>query len=247
MIPNHTKLHILAIGVHPDDVELSCAGTLLVELQRGNPCGILDLTQGELGTRGTVITRKAEATHAAAVLGITIRENLSMQDGFVANDKAHQLSIIQVLRKYQPNIVLCNAPEDRHPDHGRTATLVADACFLSGLRKIETHHNGTPQQAWRPKQVLHYIQDRYLQPNFVIDISAVHHTKMEAIRCYTTQFNSADDTEPQTYISQPNFLAGVVNRAAMYGKMIGVDYAEGFITKKMVGLRTLNDLISEDT
>jgi N-acetylglucosamine malate deacetylase 1 len=242
------KLDILAFGVHPDDVELSCAGTLMVEINNGKKVGVVDLTQGELGTRGTMETRYAEAANAAQLMGLRIRENLKMADGFFANDEAHQRKIISVLRKYQPEIVLCNAVEDRHPDHGRSSRLIVDACFLSGLRKIETQIEGEAQTAWRPKYVFHYIQDRFMQPDFVIDITAVHAKKIEAIQCYTTQFNSnTQSNEPQTYISTPDFLDSVIYRSKMMGKMIGVTYAEGFVSKKKIGFSGFDAFIKRDT
>jgi N-acetylglucosamine malate deacetylase 1 len=241
------KLDILAFGAHPDDVELSCAGTLLVEIANGKNVGIIDLTEGEMGTRGTVETRYNEAANAAKIMGIAVRENLKMADGFFVNDKEHQLQIIKILRKYQPEIVLCNAPEDRHPDHGKGSNLLIDACFLSGLRKVETYDNEEAQKSWRPKIVLQYIQDRYLHPNFVVDITAVHDKKIEAIKAYTTQFANSNLNEPQTYISTPDFLDGVIYRSKMFGKMIGTTYAEGFISKKMVGISSLDALILKDT
>jgi N-acetylglucosamine malate deacetylase 1 len=242
------KLDILAFGAHPDDVELSCAGTLMVEINNGKKVGIIDLTEGEMGTRGTIETRYKEAALAAAIMGIQVRENLKLADGFFSNDKEHQLKVIQILRKYQPEIVLCNAPEDRHPDHGKGSALLQDSCFLSGLRKVETFdENGDVQTAWRPKQVFQYIQDRYLQPNFVVDITDVHDKKIEAIKAYGTQFFNPNLNEPQTYISTPDFLDGVIYRSKMMGKMVGVSFAEGFISKKMVGVRTLSNLISKDT
>ncbi|MEO6541983.1 MAG: bacillithiol biosynthesis deacetylase BshB1, partial [Ferruginibacter sp.] len=183
------KLDILAFGVHPDDVELSCAGVLLVEKKNGRKTGIIDLTGGELGTRGTAETRKTEAADAARILGVEVRENLGMADGFFQNDEVHQRKIITALRAYQPEIILCNAPEDRHPDHGRASKLVADAAFLSGLKKIKTTADGIEQGAWRPKYVFRYIQDRMLQPDFVIDITDVFEKKIEAIKAYKTQFN----------------------------------------------------------
>jgi N-acetylglucosamine malate deacetylase 1 len=241
------KLDILAFGVHPDDVELSCAGVLLVEKNNGKKTGIIDLTQGELGTRGTAETRKTEAADAATVLGVEIRENLEMADGFLQNDEVHQRKIISVLRTFQPDIILCNAPEDRHPDHGRSSNLVADAAFLSGLNKIHTKRDGIVQKAWRPKYVFRYIQDRMLQPDFVIDISDVFEKKIEAIKAYKTQFNSTDSTEPETYISTPDFLDSVIYRHKWFGKMIGVKYAEGFITDKMIGFKNFDALIKENT
>lgn len=241
------KLDVLAFGVHPDDVELSCAGVLLVEKLNGKKTGIIDLTQGELGTRGTAATRKQEAANAAKILQADVRENLEMADGFFKNDEAHQRKIIVALRKYQPEIVLCNAPSDRHPDHGRSARLVADAAFLSGLKKIETEVNGVPQDSWRPKYVFNYIQDKLLTPDFVIDISEVFDKKLEAIKAYTTQFHNTESNEPQTYISTPDFLDSVVYRHKWFGKMIGVKYAEGFITEKMTGFKNFDAFIKKDT
>jgi N-acetylglucosamine malate deacetylase 1 len=242
------KLDIMAFGVHPDDVELGCAGVLVVEKANGKRTGIIDLTQGELGTRGTAGTRKEEAAEAAKILNVDVRENLKMADGFFENNEAHQRQIITILRKYQPEIIICNAPEDRHPDHGRSSSLVSDAAFLSGLMKIETINDGVLQKPWRPKYVLHYIQDRYLKPDVVIDISASLEKKIESIKAYKTQFyNPESDDSNQTYISTPEFLDGIIGRAAMFGKMIGVQYGEGFITKKMIGIKNFDALIKENT
>jgi bacillithiol biosynthesis deacetylase BshB1 len=241
------KLDILAFGVHPDDVELSCAGTLLVEQTNGKKTGIIDLTAGELGTRGSAETRKAESAAAAKILGVEIRENLEMADGFFQNDEANQRKVITAIRTYQPEIVLCNAPEDRHPDHGRSSKMVADAVFLSGLMKIETQVKDSDQQAWRPKYVFRYIQDRMLQPDFVIDITSVFDQKIEAIKAYSTQFNNSNLNEPQTYISTPDFLDSVIYRHKWFGKMIGVKYAEGFISEKMIGFTNFDSFIKENT
>ena len=241
------KLDLLAFGVHPDDVELSCSGVLLIEKNNGKKTGIVDLTEGELGTRGTAETRYQEATDAARILGVDIRENLKLADGFFKNDEDHQRKVIQVIRKYKPEIVICNAPEDRHPDHGRSARLVSEASFLSGLVKIETTDNGIVQEPWRPKYVLHYIQDRYLKPDFVVDISAVFEKKIEAIKAYRTQFHNPGIDGPQTYISTPDFLDSVIYRYKMFGKMIGVKYAEGFISDKTIGIRDFDSLIKENT
>ena len=241
------KLDILAFGVHPDDVELGCSGTLLAAIAEGKKVGIVDLTRGELGTRGTAETRKKEAADAAEVLGVSVRENLAMADGFFQNDEANQRKIIEVIRKYQPEIILSNAPEDRHPDHGRSSKLVSDAAFLSGLRKIETFFDGTLQEAWRPKYVFHYLQDRFLQPDFVFDISDFHEQKIKSILCYSTQFNSPGTDEPQTYISNPEFLEGVKARAMMLGKRIGVKFAEGYVTEKMVGIKSFDAFIQHTT
>jgi len=241
------KLDILAFGVHPDDVELGCAGTIMAAIDQGKKVGIVDLTRGELGTRGTPTTRTEEAAAAAKIMGVDIRENLDMADGFFANDEVHQRKIIALIRKYQPDIILANAPEDRHPDHGRSAKLVSDAAFLSGLRKIETIHEGVTQNAWRPAYTFHYIQDRFIQPSFVIDITAYMERKMEAVLAYGTQFTGADTSEPQTYISSPQFLETVKARALMLGKRIGVGYAEGYITEKIIGFSNFDAIIKHTT
>jgi len=241
------KLDILAFGAHPDDVELSCGGTLLVEKLNGKKTGIIDLTQGELGTRGTAEIRKKEAAAAAKILQVDVRENLALADGFFQNDEAHQKKIIAVIRKYQPEIVLCNAPDDRHPDHGKGARLVADAVFLSGLRKIVTTDNGATQEVWRPKYVFNYLQDKYLTPTFVIDITKVIDQKIDSVKAYGTQFHNPDLNEPQTYISTPDFMDSVLYRAKMLGKMIGVTYAEGFISNKMIGFDNFDSFIKQNT
>ena len=241
------KLDLLVFGAHPDDVELSCSGTLLVEKMKGQKVGIVDLTRGELGTRGTPESRKQEASDAAAIMQIDIRENLEMADGFFKNDEEHQRKIITSLRKYQPEIVLCNAPSDRHPDHGRGADLVYTASFLSGLTKIETHENSSLQKAWRPKYVFNYIQDRYFNPDFVVDITNVFDKKIEAIKAYKTQFYNPGSKEPDTYISSPEFLESIIYRSKMFGKFIGVKYAEGFISQKMIGIQSFDALVQKDT
>lgn len=241
------KLDILAFGVHPDDVELGCAGTIISAIAEGKKVGIVDMTQGELGTRGTVETRYDEATAAAKVMGVSVRENLKMEDGFFKHNKTNLRAIIQVIRKYQPDIILCNAPEDRHPDHGRSAKMVVEAAFLSGLRKIQTKDDGTSQDVWRPSYVFHYIQDRYLQPSFVIDISDSFEKKMEAVSCYTTQFIAKGSNDPQTYISSPQFMESVKARALMLGKRIGVAYAEGFISEKTLGISSFDAIIKNET
>jgi len=243
------KLDILAIGAHPDDVELSCSGTLINEIKQGKKVGIVDLTQGELGTRGTVETRYTEAANAAMIMGVQVRENLKMRDGFFQNDEAHQLKLITAIRKYQPSIVIGNVLHDRHPDHGKGGKLIADSCFLSGLAKIETTDEaGNKQERWRPSYVLHYIQDWYHEPDLLIDISDVFDQRMQAIAAYTTQFKAADNSaEPQTYISTPDFFDSIVARARMFGKRIGVKYAEGFICEKKIGIRGLDALIQNET
>lgn len=241
------KLDVLAFGVHPDDVELSCAGVLLAEKSIGKKTGIIDLTLGELGTRGTTETRKQEAANASKILGIDVRENLQLADGFFENNELHQRKVIAAIRTYQPEIVLCNAPSDRHPDHGRSAQLVAVASFLSGLKKIETDVKGIKQQPWRPKYVFNYIQDKLLIPDFVIDVSDVFEKKLEAIKAYVSQFNNTNSTEPETYISTPDFLESVIYRHKWFGKMIGVKYAEGFISEKMIGFKNFDTFIKENT
>jgi N-acetylglucosamine malate deacetylase 1 len=236
------KLDILAIGVHPDDVELSCGGTLLKQASLGYKTGVLDLTQGELGTRGTPKLRVEEANVAAKILGLSVRENLGMQDGFFTNDKEHQLKIIEVLRKYQPDIVLCNAINDRHPDHGRAAKLAADACFLSGLAKIETFENAEKQQPWRPKVVYHYIQAYYIEPDFVMDVSGFHDKKMEAVFAYKSQFYNPDSQEANTFISSPEFLDFLKARNVDFGTIAGVKHAEGFTTHRPPAVNDLTHL-----
>jgi N-acetylglucosamine malate deacetylase 1 len=244
------KLDILAIGVHPDDVELGCSGTLINEIKLGKKAGIVDLTQGELGTRGTIETRYEEAANAAILMGVHVRENLKMRDGFFKNDEEHQLKLITAIRKYQPTIVIGNVLHDRHPDHGRAGQLIADSCFLAGLAKIETKdENGNAQQRWRPSYLLHYIQDWYHEPDLLIDISDVFEQRMKAVEAYTTQFHTAsgDKDGPQTYISTPDFLESVIARARMFGKRIGVKYAEGFISEKKIGIYSLDALIQNET
>ncbi len=244
------KLDILAIGVHPDDVELGCSGTLINEIKNGKKAGIIDLTEGELGTRGSAESRYREAAHAAAIMGVQFRENLKMKDGFFENDEVNKLKLISAIRKYRPAVVLGNILNDRHPDHGRAGKLISDCCFLSGLKKITTKdEQGNDQDRWRPAYLLHYLQDRYHEPDLLVDISDVFETRMQAIRAYETQFHSvqADTTEPETYISTPEFLESVVARARMLGKRIGVRYAEGFISEKDIGIRNLDALIKIET
>ncbi|NBX10756.1 MAG: bacillithiol biosynthesis deacetylase BshB1 [Chitinophagaceae bacterium] len=244
------QVDLLAIGVHPDDVELSCSGTLINEIKAGKKVAIVDLTEGELGTRGNIQTRYQEAAEAAIIMGVHARENLKMRDGFFKNDESHQLQLIKAIRKYRPSIVLANALHDRHPDHGRASQLIAESCFLSGLQKIETKdENGVSQKKWRPAYVFHYIQDRFQEPHFIVDISSVFDQKMQAIRAYATQFhNPADQAdEPQTYISSKNFLDSIIARARLLGKRIGVEYGEGFLSAKNIGIKSLDALIQNET
>jgi bacillithiol biosynthesis deacetylase BshB1 len=236
------KLDILAFGAHPDDVELGCSGTIAKEISLGKKVGIIDLTRGELGTRGSVAIRNAESKKATQILGVAVRENLDMLDGFFINDEAHQLKIIEMIRKYQPEIVLCNAIQDRHIDHGKGSKLVSDACFLSGLRKIETTLNGESQQTWRPKVVYHYIQWENLQPDFVVDISGFIDVKMESILAYSSQFYDPNSKEPESPISSKNFLDSVKYRAQDLGRIIGVAHGEGFTVERYLAVNSLSDL-----
>jgi bacillithiol biosynthesis deacetylase BshB1 len=242
------KLDVLAIGAHPDDVELGCSGVLIKEVKRGKKVGIIDLTQGELGTRGTIETRYQEAAEAAKIIGIHVRENLKMRDGFFVNDETHQLQLISVLRKYQPEIVIGNILEDRHPDHGKGGKLIYDSCFLSGLKQIKTKdEGGNEQERWRPKYLLHYLQDRFFEPDVIVDISDVWEQRLESIKAYKTQFHNPHSTEPQTYISNPEFLEAIISRARLLGKRIGVQFAEGFISKKNIGISDLSALVLNET
>src|SRR5664279_446878 len=244
------KIQILAVAVHPDDVELCCAGTLMMEKLKGKTTGVVDLTRGELGTRGSAELRLQESQAAAGIMNLDIRENLGMADGFFQNNEENQRILIRAIRKYQPEIVLSSALEDRHPDHGRAGKLISDSCFLSGLRKISTtDESGKEQGQWRPKYVFHIIQDRFYQPSFVYDISSVFDRKLESIRAYSSQFHSKtyNKDEPQTYISGPEFLGSIIGRAQMMGKMIGVKYGEGFISEKMIGVASLDSFEQFDT
>jgi bacillithiol biosynthesis deacetylase BshB1 len=237
------KLDILAVGVHPDDIELGCSGTLLKHIALGKTCGVLDLTKGELGSRGSVELREAEAENASKVLGLTFRKGLDLEDGYFENNRESQKKIIEILRACKPEIVLANAITDRHPDHGRAAKLVADACFYSGLTKIETSYNGSKQESWRPKAVYHYIQDHTLKPDFVVDVSQFADKKREAIMCFTSQFYNPNSKEPQTPISSPEFLESVFSKMSIFGRSIGVRYAEGFTINRYIGVNNLFDLI----
>lgn len=237
------KLDILAIGVHPDDVELSCAGTILKHIELGKTVGILDLTLGELGTRGNATIRTQEAMRAASILGVSVREQLNMADGFFENNETNQRLIIEVIRKYQPELILCNAISDRHPDHGRAAKLTTDSCFYSGLLKVETKENTTTQKPWRPKAVYHYIQDNFIEPDFVIDVTAYNDKKMESIMAYSSQFFDPNSKEPQTPISSKNFIDYINAKARLFGRSINVDFAEGFTVNRYIGVNNLFDLV----
>lgn len=237
------KLDILAFGAHPDDVELGCGATLAKEISLGKKVGIIDLTRGELGTRGSAELRAIEAANAAKVLGVSARENLGFADGFFTNDKKHQLEIIKMIRKYKPEIVLCNAIDDRHIDHAKGAKVVSDACFLSGLLKIETTIEGKEQEKWRPKIVYHYIQWKNIEPDFVVDVSDFIDKKTESILAYTSQFYNPDSNEPETPITSKNFIDSVHYRARDLGRLIGVEFAEGFTTERYVAVDNLDKLI----
>jgi len=238
------KLDILAFASHPDDIELGCAGTLISHVAAGYKVGIVDLTEGELGTRGTAQTRLQEAAAAAKVMGVSVRENLGFADGFFQNDRAHQLRVIEQLRKYRPEMVIMNAIHDRHPDHGRGSELVSESCFKSGLRMIVTHDKeGKQQQAWRPKVVYHYIQDRLITPDVIVDVTPYWEQKMDAIRAFKSQFYNPGDASPNTYISSPEFLGFIEARAKELGHAIGVTYGEGFTKERHIGVKNLFDLI----
>lgn len=236
------KLDILAFGAHPDDVELGCSGTILKEISLGKTVGIVDLTRGELGTRGSAEIRDQEANDAAKILGVLVRENLNMRDGFFVNDEKHQLEIIKMIRKYQPEIVLCNAVDDRHIDHGKGSKLVSDACFLSGLLKIETKADGQIQKPWRPKLVYHYIQWKNIVPDFVVDITGFEETKTKAILAYRSQFYDPTSKEPESPISSKNFLESLNYRSRDLGRLTGVEHAEGFTVERYLAVNSLGDL-----
>jgi bacillithiol biosynthesis deacetylase BshB1 len=238
------KLDILVMAAHPDDAEMSCGGTMAIAIEKGRKVGIVDFTKGELGTRGTPEIRAAEAASASQILNISVRENLGFRDGFFKNDEEHQMQLIRVIRRYQPDIVLANAIEDRHPDHGKGAAIAVDACFLSGLRMINTYEDdGTLQAAWRPKFLYHYIQDRYIKPDLVVDISKYWAMKEASIRAYKSQFYDPNSTEPQSYLTSPEFLDFLKARSQEMGHSIGARFGEGFTKTKMIGVKDLFDLI----
>ncbi len=237
------KLDILVFGAHPDDAELGAGGTIAKEVANGKKVGIIDLTRGELGTRGSAEIRDVEAKNSKKILGLQIRENLGFRDGFFINDEKHQLEVIKMIRKYKPDIVLCNAVNDRHIDHAKGSELVSHACFLSGLIKIETTLNGNTQDKWRPKLVYHYIQWKNLKPDFVVDISKYIDKKTDAILAYSSQFHDPNSEEPETPISSKTFIESVRYRAQDLGRLVGVDYAEGFTVERMMAIDSLDSLI----
>jgi bacillithiol biosynthesis deacetylase BshB1 len=238
------KLDILVLPVHPDDAELGCAGTLLKHIALGKKVGIVDLTRGELGTRGSAEIRDQEAAASSKILGLAARENLGLPDGFFENTKQYQLKVIATIRKYQPDIVITNAYHDRHPDHGRASDLVEASMFLSGLRKVETSFNGELQQAWRPDMLLHFIQDVYIKPDILIDVTDYWDKKIESINAFGSQFHNPNwQNEPQTYISSPEFIQVIEARAREFGKVINVKYAEGFTSRRILGVDNLFNLL----
>lgn len=237
------KLDILFFGAHPDDVELGCGATIAKEVSLGKNVGIVDLTRGELGTRGTAEIRDEEAKNAALVLGVEIRENLRMRDGFFTNDETHQMEVIKMIRKYRPEIVICNAIDDRHIDHGKGSKLVSDSCFLSGLIKIETAIDGISQAAWRPKLVYHYIQWKDLKPDFVMDVSGFMDKKVASLMEYKSQFYDPNSNEPATPIATKNFKDSILYRAQDLGRLINSEYAEGFTVERYLAVNSLGDLI----
>lgn len=237
------KCDFLAIGAHPDDVELGCGGTIIKLISEGKTVSVIDLTEGELGTRGTVETRYEEAKNSAKILGISARENLKLKDGFLTNSEEYQLKIVEKIRKYRPEIVLANAIDDRHPDHAKAAKLVSDACFLAGLKKIETFDNNELQEVWRPKHIFHYIQWKNIVPEFVIDITGFLDKKIEACLAYKTQFYNPDSNEPITPIATKDFLESLTYRAQDLGRLSGVEYAEGFTTEKLIALKNFEGII----
>lgn len=238
------KLDFLAFGAHPDDVELGCGATIAKLVSQGKKVGIVDLTRGELGTRGSAEIRTKETKEASKILGISTRENMDFKDGFFRNDEEHQLKIIQVIRKYQPDFVFCNAPDDRHIDHPKGSQLIVEASFLSGLSKINTDDSfGNTQKQWRPKNIYHYIQWKNLDPDFIFDVSGFHNTKMDAVKCYSSQFYDPKSKEPETPISTKNFLDFVQSRANDFGRLIGVEHGEGFISNRKLGFLSFDELI----
>lgn len=237
------KLDILVFGAHPDDAELGAGGTIAKEIAKSKKVGIVDLTRGELGTRGTAEIRDAESRAAADILGVAVRENLKFRDGFFTNDETHQLEVIKMIRKYQPEIVLCNAVDDRHIDHGKGSKLVSDACFLSGLVKISTTIENESQLPWRPKVVYHYIQWKNLTPDFVVDVSDYMDIKVKSILAYGSQFHDANSKEPETPISSKTFIESVKYRAQDLGRLVGTDYAEGFTVERVIAVDSLDNLV----
>lgn len=237
------KLDMLVLAAHPDDAELGCGGTIALHVEQGKKVGIVDFTRGELGTRGTPALRAQEAKDSTKILGVTVRDNLDFADAFFVNDKEHQLALIEKIRHYHPDIVLANAIHDRHSDHAKASDLATTACFLSGLKKIETSYEGKPQEAWRPRAVYHYIQNNYIKPDIVVDITHHWAIKIKAIKAYKSQFYDPESDEPQTFLSTPHFMEFVEARAKEFGHSIGVDYGEGFTVERTTGINNLFHLL----
>lgn len=237
-----TKLDILVLAAHPDDAELGCSGTIAAQIAKGYKVGIIDLTQGEMGTRGTPELRLQEADEAAKILGLSARENMGFKDVYFEDDEAHRLELIRVIRKYQPEIVLANAVRDRHPDHGKGSQLATNACFMSGLRKIETSLDGIAQDPWRPKNVYHYIQNNYVEPDFIVDVTDFWDQKIKSILAFQSQFYDPSSSEPVSFISSPDFLPFIEARGRDFGHRIMRTYGEGFTTERYLGIENIFDL-----
>lgn len=237
------KVDILAFAAHPDDIEISCGATIRKHIDAGKKIAIVDFTRGELGTRGTAATRMKESAASSKVLGIHDRVNLGFRDGFFVHDEFHLLETVKMIRKYQPEIVLANTPKDRHPDHGRASGIVSNACFLSGLIKVKTSLNGKEQEKWRPKAVYHYIQDYYMQPDFVVDVTGYEQQKLEALKAFKTQFYDPTSDEPETPISGNDFFEVIIARMRELGRPIGAEFAEGFVADRFIGVQSFDDLI----
>jgi len=237
------KLDILVFAAHPDDAEISCSGTIVSHIAQGKKVGVIDFTMGEMGTRGNAELRMKEAEESARIMGLSVRENLGFRDVFFRNDEEHQMAVIRAIRKYRPDIVLANAIEDRHVDHGKGALLARDACFMSGLAKIKTVFENKDQEPWRPRAVYHYIQNNYIKPDFVVDITGFWEKKIAAIKAFKSQFYDPESEEPETFISQPGFLDFLECRARELGHAIGVRYGEGFTANRLVGVNDLSNLL----
>lgn len=237
------KLDILVFAAHPDDAELACSGTIISHIAQGKKVGIVDLTLGEMSTRGTVDIRRQEAKRSAEIMGLAIRENLELADVHFQNDEASQLAVVAKIRKYQPEIILANAVHDRHPDHGRASELVSQACFMSGLKKVEIDsQDGETVGPWRPKAIYHFIQSLFIKPDFVVDVSEYWEQKLESIRAFESQFHNPNSNEPATYISSPTFMKMIEARGSEFGHAIGATYGEGFTVERLLGVRNLFDL-----
>lgn len=237
------KVDFLAIGAHPDDIELGCGGTIAKLVSEGRSVAIVDLTQGELGTRGSAELRHLEAQKAADILGVSARENLKLKDGFLHNSEEYQMAIVEMVRKYQPDVVLANAIDDRHPDHAKASKLASDACFLAGLRRIETTLDGLQQEPWRPKHIFHYIQWKEIKPDFVIDISDFLEKKIDSCMAYSSQFYDPNSDEPETPISNRDFFESLTYRAQNLGRLSGVTYAEGFTYERLIALKNFEGIV----